>query len=424
VVQRYTPKTDWVNGDDALADWPNKIEGGIESLDQGLDAAELRLDAVQAQLVTLTDGRMPHGSTAERPPPVAGQQFFDETLHKPIYGDGTAWRDALGTLLTGSGSSSAPTGMTAVVNPDNSIQLTWNPVAGADHYKLYELRSPSGVAGADNLTTTSSLRTPSSTGNYEYWVTAFTGGIESAASNHAACSLPYGSTPGGPPPTPAGSPAQLLALGGAGGKWNLGVGYPSGHVDIDPATLEAGWSEAPYFRLDETGTHVYFQVPMNGGKTSTNTKYPRVELREYIGSAKAAWSGSSGTHEMSGKTTMLHMEDSKPESVIAQIHDGSDDTLQLRFNNRTELRASINGTLHPTVLGNFPWGTEVAWKIRLVNGQLTIAINGTTKITTNPGYGANQYFKVGVYAQQNVDNGNPASGYQSLLLRDLAVSHS
>jgi hypothetical protein len=173
---------------------------------------------------------------------------------------------------------------------------------------------------------------------------------------------------------------------------------------------------------------VVFRVPMNGGKTSSNTKYPRTELREYQsnGTTKASWNGGSGTHVMSGRTRVLHMESGKPEVVVAQIHDGDDDTLQIRVEGTT-WRASINGTKHSTSLGTFSTGTEVAWEIRLSGGTLTIRINGSTKITTSPGYGSGQYFKVGMYAQQNNTSdggGNPSNGYASCELRDLVVSHS
>jgi hypothetical protein len=59
------------------------------------------------------------------------------------------------------------------------------------------------------------------------------------------------------------------------------------------------------------------------------------------------------------------------------------------------------------------------------NGTLTIKVNGTTKITTNPGYGSGQYFKLGCYAQQNsTDQSNPANGYASCQIRDVVVTHS
>jgi uncharacterized protein YaiE (UPF0345 family) len=127
---------------------------------------------------------------------------------------------------------------------------------------------------------------------------------------------------------------------------------------------------------------------------------------------------------MSGVTRVVHMAPEKQEMVVAQIHDGSDDTLQIRVHGTT-WRASINGTLHATTLGTFSWGTDVAWEVRVVSGTLTIKINGTTKITTSPGYGSGQYFKVGVYPQQNsTDQDNDPTDYASCELRDLVVSHS
>jgi hypothetical protein len=425
----WTPRNPpWVDGDDATAtNFANRVELGMEAFDVALDEVSDRVDALAANSGTAVGANALVVTTATRGTPTKGRIVFDSDLGKFIGGYGIEWKNLDGTALTTGGNpdpgtSPAPTGMTAVVNPDNSIQLNWAAVSGASHYKLYEIRSPNGVSGADNLTTTSSLRTPSSMGNYDYWVTAFVNGIESAASNHATCVLPYDGGGGGG--GGGATPAQLLALGAGGGKFNLGVGYPSGHVDIAPATLEGGWTEAPYFYVNSAGTKVHFQVPMNGGTTSANTHYARCELREYIGSSKAAWSGSSGTHLMSYRATVIHMEADKPEIVIGQIHDGSDDTLQIRCEGTT-WRASINGTEHPTTLGNFAWGTEVAVEIKVVNGNLTIKINGTTKITTNPGWGSGQYYKIGAYAQQNsTDQNNPPNGYASCEIRDLVVSHS
>ena len=426
---KHTPP--WQDGEAAnVANFANRIEDMGEAHDLAIDGLEDRMDAVQAALGSTTAAGVPVVTTATRGTPAAGRVVFDSQLGRYIGGYGTTWKNLDGTEITvgtdpGPGSGTAPTGMTAVVNPDNSIQLNWVGVSGADHYKLYEVRSPNGVSGADNLTTTSSLRTPSSMGNYDYWVTAFTGGIESAASNHATCVLPYSSSPGGGGGS-AGSPAELLAIGAGGGYWNLGVGYPSGHVDKSYQSLIDGLSEAPYFYVTSDGAWVHFQVPMNGATTSANTKYPRCELRELKsdGVTKASWSGSSGTHLMSYKVKVIHTEADKPEVVVGQIHDGSDDTLQIRYEGGT-WRASINGTESSTILGNFATGVEVAVEIKLVNGTLTIKINGTTKITTSPGYGSGQYFKVGMYAQQNDhDQNNPSNGFASCEIRDLVVSHS
>lgn len=426
----YTPRT-WTDGEDATAaNFANRVEGGIDALDIEVDGLGDRVDAIQAQLGSITSTGVTVVTTSTRGTPAKGRIVYDDTLGYYIGGNGLEWRNLDGTAITiggnpGPGTGTAPTGMTAVVQTDNSIVLTWAAVTGATSYKLYEVRSPDGVAGAEGLTTTTSTRTPSSMGYYEYWVTALVSGSESAESNHASCSLPFGTNPDDPDPgDPAGSPAELLAFNAGGGQWNLGIGRPSGHVDISPSSLESGFTEAPYFYLTSDGAWVHFQVPMNGGRTSTNTKYPRSELREYINGSKASWNGSSGTHVMSYKAKVIHMEDDKPEIVVGQMHDGSDDTLQIRCEGTT-WRASINGTEHPTTLGTFSWGTEVAVEIRVSSGTLTIKINGTTKITTNPSYGSGQYFKLGAYAQQNsTDQDNPDNGFASCEIRDLVVSHS
>lgn len=419
----YTPRT-WVDGELLnAANSANRWENGLEAIDIQVDDHGDRLDAIEASVAAppAVSARALYGPSTSRPQPLAGSLYYDTDLAKYIGGTGTEWRNLDGTTITGGGggTGTAPTGMTAVVQPDNSIVLTWNAVTSATHYKLYESRSPTGVAGADNITTTTSTRTPSTNGGYEYWVTAFVGGVESAQSNHATATLPFGG--GG-----SGSPADLLNIGGAGGYWNLGIGYPSGHVDRSYSSLIDGYSEPPYVYVTDDGLRVHFQVPMNGGRTSANTKYPRCELRELQsdGTTKAAWNGASGTHIMSGVTRVTHYAPEKQEMVVAQIHDGSDDTLQIRAEGTT-WRASINGTEHSTILGTFSLNTDVAWEIRVVGGTLTIRINGATKITTNPGYGSGQYFKVGCYPQQNsTDQDNDPTDYASCELRDLVVSHS
>jgi hypothetical protein len=41
-----------------------------------------------------------NGTTAQRPPaPVVGQRYYDTTLGKPIWSNGTVWKDAAGTTV-------------------------------------------------------------------------------------------------------------------------------------------------------------------------------------------------------------------------------------------------------------------------------------------------------------------------------------
>ena len=133
---------------------------------------------------------------------------------------------------------------------------------------------------------------------------------------------------------------------------------------------------------------------------------------------------------MRGKSKVMHYAPIKCETVVAQMHDASDDTLQIRAEASSATgaqtwRLSINGTEVKDLISGVTLGQEVAWDIDVNNGTLTVKINGTTQYTGNPGWGSGQYFKVGQYSQQNsTDQSNPASEYGRYELRDLFVSHS
>jgi hypothetical protein len=433
----FTPKT-WSDGEQYNAVNVNRLENGLEAIDLDLD--DLR-DQVAALLAGGGSSRqILSGPTASRPSPAIGLEYWDTslgTVGKLIIGTGTSWAYPDGTLVSGDGGGgTAPTGMTATVTAGGtigSINLSWNAVPSATSYKLYETESPTGVSGATALTTTSTSRTPSVARNYEYWVTALVAGVESATSNRVTATLPFSGGGGGG----SSDPTTFLNINGkgtaTGGWWNLGIGFESGHVDITPTQLQGGYINNPYYVMNSAGSAVQFQVFMNGGRTSTNTKYPRSELREMATgstSTKASWSGSSGHHILRGKSKVMHYAPVKCEAVVAQMHDASDDTLQIRAEASSATgsqtwRLSINGSEVDDLISGVALGQEVAWDIDVNNGNLTVKINGTTQYTGNPGWGSGQYFKVGEYVQQNsTDQDNPSSEYGRVELRDLFCSHS
>lgn len=248
---------------------------------------------------------------------------------------------------------------------------------------------------------------------------------------------PAGTTGGGTGGT-IGTPAQTLKInavsGGTGGNWNEGIGFHSGdpegatHQDISYSTLAGGYTRNPYFKTTADGTAVQFQVYCDGATTSSNTHYPRSELRELTsgGGSNMSFSGSSGTHKMSGSTRVMHGTSTKDEVVIAQIHDGADDTLQILVVG-TSVFLSIKGTRQSSaVLTGLAKGTWFDWSIALTNGQLVILINGVQKYNSNPGYGAGQYFKVGCYAQaaSGYTSGITAADYFTVELKNLVTSHA
>ena len=420
-------------------------------LETGLDAVDTELDFQTGRIDTITAGggssrAFLSGPTANRPAPLIGMPYWDTELGTPgigrlIVGTGASWVYSDGTPAGvggggGGGSSSAPGNMTAVVQAGGTIGaivLTWDAVPSATSYKLYEIESPTGVSGATGLVTTTTTRTPSTARNYEYWVTATVGGVESATSNHVTAVLPFGGGGGGGSSDPS-TFLNINGLGnGTGGWWNLGIGFSSGHTDITPVQLQGGYVNSPYYCMNSALTAVQGQVFMNGGTTSANSNYPRCELREYAtGSttAKASWSGSSGHHIMRGKTKIMHFEAVKPEVVIAQIHDASNDTLQIHCTGSSATgpqtwRLKLNGSTTATIASGVTLGQEVAWDIDLNNGNLVVKIDGVQQYSGNPGYGSGQYFKVLDYPQQNSTTvSNPSTGYSRVELRDLFVSHA
>jgi hypothetical protein len=202
VADLYSPQF-WVDGQQLTAvNSANRWENGLEALDVSQDYLLGQIQALQSQVGSAR--AIPSGTTANRPPPVIGQPYWDISLVPPrlIMGSGSAWVNIDGTPITdggGTGSGAAPTNMQATVTSGGTIgtiHLTWVNAPGATTSKLYETESPNGVSGATALTTQFSDRSPSTARNYDYWVTNMVGGIETATSNHAQAILPFGSTGG------------------------------------------------------------------------------------------------------------------------------------------------------------------------------------------------------------------------------------
>lgn len=445
----FTPQSH-VDGEILDKDDLNRLEQGVEALDVAVDSLTDRVDALNA--AGGAGGGAGQGLSGPRVnfAPAMGTVLLDTSLVVPRYigGYGTEWRELDGSAIVDNGTpaggtSSAPV-LSSTVTAGGSIgaiNLSWTAVPGATDYIVKETESPNGVSGMP-VTTTSSVRTPSTARNYDFWVVSRTNGVESAASNHITATLPFTGSGGTPPASNPSTFLNINGLGnGTGGWWNLGEGLSAGHVDRDPATLKT-WVNSPYYTMNADGTAVQFQVQMNGGTTSTTTAYPREELREYdTGSltAKAAWSGTSGRHIMRGRTKVMHYAPIKCETVVAQIHDTKnvgggtgDDMLQIRAEAASATgaqtwRLSIKGTEVKDLISGVTLGQEVFWSIDLNNGVLTVQINGVTQYTASPGFpsGLTNYFKAGVYAQANsTSQANPSSEYHRVELRDLFVSHS
>jgi hypothetical protein len=88
-----------------------------------------------------------------------------------------------------------------------------------------------------------------------------------------------------------------------------------------------------YFKLNANKDGVLLTSLFGGATTSSNTAYARSELREMQsdGTTNAAWSCSSGARKMHIRQRIVKTPIHKPEMVVGQIHDDSNDVLTIHF---------------------------------------------------------------------------------------------
>ncbi len=174
-----------------------------------------------------------------------------------------------------------------------------------------------------------------------------------------------------------------------------------------------------------------FWCPVNGGVNS-GASYPRSELREMLDPEDNSvnWT-SQGTHTLDGQCRILQLP-STGRTVIGQIHGyvgaapvlvlikAIDGVLNMQVRERV-----ADATYQYFPLAPFAIGDLISYRIQLVNGLLTVTVNGqsaTVNILTNDAAWAAQtfYFKAGSYPQDNVGDSSEGS---RVVFYDLRTSH-
>eukprot|EP01113_Clastostelium_recurvatum_P000840 TRINITY_DN10372_c0_g1_i5.p1 TRINITY_DN10372_c0_g1~~TRINITY_DN10372_c0_g1_i5.p1 ORF type:complete len:240 (+),score=38.11 TRINITY_DN10372_c0_g1_i5:104-823(+) len=180
----------------------------------------------------------------------------------------------------------------------------------------------------------------------------------------------------------------------------------------------------PYFYVASVGGDnvVVFEAPANGTTTKDST-YPRSELREMNGTALASWSNKSGNHTMMVREAFTHLPDKKKEAVGAQIHNATDDVIEIRLSN-SRLFVQANGNdLTPDLDPNYKLGSVYDLKIQAYDSKIFVSYNGVLKVTyayTGEGW----YFKAGCYTQTNLSHGDPPTSYGQTQIYSVEVSHT
>jgi alginate lyase len=205
-------------------------------------------------------------------------------------------------------------------------------------------------------------------------------------------------------------------------RWHLTL--PTGEGD-DPEVVrqpELDTYSGAHFHLDDSATGVVFTTNA-GGVTTSGSDYPRTELREMDGTERAAWSSRSGVHTMRLRAAITALPPVKPEVVTAQIHDGDDDVLEIRLEDRHLIAQYEDGDRDLTLDPDYRLGTPFDLEIVAAAGGIEVRYDGAVAARI-PQVGSGWFFKAGSYLQSNPERGDAADAVGTVVIYALDVEHT
>ena len=159
------------------------------------------------------------------------------------------------------------------------------------------------------------------------------------------------------------------------------------------------------------------------GVTTKNSHYPRSELREMNGGEKASWSNTTGSHTLDVCEAITKTPTAKPEVVGAQIHDASDDVMQIRLEGKTLMVQYNDGKSETVIDPNYVLGTPYNVRIVAEGGKVDVLYNGQKKAEL-PLSGSGWYWKVGAYVQSNTEKGESPDATGEVTVYSLKCVHT
>ena len=208
----------------------------------------------------------------------------------------------------------------------------------------------------------------------------------------------------------------------------------SGAPTVSASRLTDGYTNRQWFYTGADGAMMMW-APVNGGTTS-GSSFPRSELRELLdpGDVSENWT-APGRHVLEGQCK-IHQLPSTGRTVVAQIHGyvGSAPVLVLIKTVNGMLNAQFRLRVADAVYEYVPLaplvlGEMITYRIEMVDGLLTVTINGASAtrniLADDAAWGAQTfYFKAGSYPQDNAGDSAEGSlvGYYSLRVTHGTVS--
>ena len=200
----------------------------------------------------------------------------------------------------------------------------------------------------------------------------------------------------------------------------LPTGQAGSPETIENPNLEKFTNEA--FKLNGSRDGVVFSARADG-VTTKNSHYPRSELREMNGGEKASWSNTTGSHTLDVCEAITKTPTTKPEVVAAQIHDASDDVMQIRLEGKTLMVQYNDGKSETVIDPNYVLGTPYNVRIVAEGGKVDVLYNGEKKAEL-PLSGSGWYWKVGAYVQSNTEKGEAPDATGEVTVYSLKCVHT
>jgi Alginate lyase len=189
---------------------------------------------------------------------------------------------------------------------------------------------------------------------------------------------------------------------------------------VEPPDL-AGYS-SKWFHLTSGKDGVVFTANA-GGVTTSGSSYPRSELREMDGSRLAGWSNTQGTHTLTVREAVTTLPSAKPDVVTAQIHDSSDDVMEVRLEGSKLIAQYNDGRTDVTLDSHYELGTPYDLTITASGGRIRVYYNGAKKLDIAK-RGSGWYFKAGSYVQSNTSKGDKASTVGVVVIYRVTATHT
>lgn len=200
--------------------------------------------------------------------------------------------------------------------------------------------------------------------------------------------------------------------------WKLQTLNEKSHAFLEINSEELTDYASNFFYLDTVDKGIIFKVPSDGGTTSVNTKYPRVELRQMGDNANWPLTDIS-EHFLDATCKVLNLAESKPQTIIGQIHghEKNSELLKLRWTGYQPGNCFVEARFQTNDYNGSEYGIKLAtgltlgdiinYSVRMKEGTVTVTVNEATasQTYTSVYYGTTDryYFKAGNYIQFNED---------------------